>query len=367
VRVEVATCFSALIDGASVAAALAVELAQEGIQGIEWRAVAAPGLARAAPEPGLTTVSLAASPCDPSARALAYEVTPAGEAEPLRGNLELARVDVAERARLVALAIAERLRSHWVVPPEAAGASDGTEREETTSEPVATAPAPALPVDASGPSPAHWTFVPAPRVRPQVDGVASRSPETVTPARPERSAQRPPPTATGAMADVAFEVRRYFGSATGIFGARAGVEAPLVAARVFRVRLHADAGAGFAMTHVKLGEVTTTSVTGTVAVLVAGAAGPVVAGIGPRVEAGWMESRGVSRATDVRSGSVAAPIATIGLEASVSVTLAGGWRGVVLADIGQVFSEVDALADGRVVAGVGGLTLGAQMGVGYAF
>jgi hypothetical protein len=364
VRVEVAACSSGLIEGASVAAALAVELAQEGVQGIEWRAVAAPGLAGAATEPGLTTVSLAASPCDPSARALAYEVTPAGELEPLRGSLEVARVDVADRARLVALAIAERLRSHWVASLAPAGAPDGTALQETTPVPATTAPRPGFPVDASAPPPAGWTFVPAPRVASRAGTGATRSPETAAPDRPDRGAQR---ARHAAMIDVEFETRRYFGSATGILGARAGVAVPIVAAPVVAVRLRADAGAGFAATHVPLGDVTTMSVTGAVAVLASRIAGPLELAIGPRVEAGWVESRGVSHATDVRGGSVAAPIATIGLEASVSVTVITGWRGVVLADLGQVLSEVDAVADGQVVAGVDGLTLGLRVGLGYAF
>jgi hypothetical protein len=367
VRVEVATCSSALIDGAAVTSALDVELAQEGIRGIEWRAVTTPGLAKAAPEANVTTVSLAAFPCIPSAQALTYEVTPAGQRQPLLGNLELAGVDASERPRLVALAVAERLRSFWV----AASASEKSAPAEATSAPGPAAPSvpvpkSGLPVDANAP-PGTWSFVPAPRVpsREAASG-AARSPERVAPARGERRGEARP-AATETAVDVAFEVRRYFGSATWIYGGRAAVDAPIVAAPLVRVRVHADAGAGFAASRGTLGEVATTSATAALAVVAANTGGPLEVGLGPRVEAGWVECRGVSPAVDVRTGSVSAPLGTLGLEALVSARFASRWRGVVEADLGRVFGKLDALADGRVVAGVDGLTLGARIGLGYSF
>jgi hypothetical protein len=116
IRVVAIRCHSDLFDGEAFADALVLALAPGDPAAIEWRMVE-PG--DDAPESGrapITSVRLAPSPCDATARELAYAILRPGRGW-VTGRVALADVPRADRPGIAARAIAERLRTPPV--PEA--------------------------------------------------------------------------------------------------------------------------------------------------------------------------------------------------------------------------------------------------------
>jgi hypothetical protein len=169
----------------------------------------------------------------------------------------------------------------------------------------------------------------------------------------------------GGAASLGLELRDYPARGTATVGARAALEIPLRVPRWISVR--ADGGAGMGRNHDVLGDVETLTVSGGLALLLAHAAGASRVAVGPRIELGWVRSRGLGAAAGVAEHDIAGLLAALSLVASVTAPVTARFVAACAVDVGGVLAGAEARADGRTVAGVAGVVVGVDAGVGYRF
>jgi hypothetical protein len=320
-----AECESKLLDIGALAAALRVELVQEGVADVQ---VAAPG-ASVAPHLSTATIRLRSVPCDERASALGFEIEDASTGRTVGSSLPIADVEPKVRPRVAALVIAERLRASWpglvTQPP-----------------PVPTPP----------PSSATQGMVPL-----------------AEPPRWRVTAPQPPSRtnagAFGLTLGAGFEFRIFSGLTTSVLGPRAVLFLP--ARGVIPLRVHVDAGVAFGVARDVLGDISLTLASGGVGLALIGGAGAMHFELGPKAELGWLSAKGTPSGLSVRGATADAALITASVLASVWANVARGWRTAAALDVGAALTGLEARADGRPVADLGGPMLGARATVAYEF
>ena len=336
-------CGARAIDVGAFAEALRVELAQEGVSAVDVAEAGAPN----PDDPRVATLRVHAAPCEADATALVFELDAASSPASALPTLPIKDVGSTILPRVAALAVAERLRTAWARPSGAWNPMSG-QRAETTV-------AAGLPSDSQRP-------VQQSRTAPE----ASHAPPS-----PHVSDSTPPPVAkrraqTDLLLAAALEWRLFSGPASAaLLGPRAlllshGMES-------IPLRVQCDIGAAFGSVNDSLGDIELTIATGGVGLAWFGRPGPVRLEIGPRVELGWAEARGLPSRPSVSGGAAGAFLAIASMSASAWTDLAGPWRGMLELDIGATIAGLDARADGRPVGEIQGAMLGTRIGVGRAF
>jgi len=167
------------------------------------------------------------------------------------------------------------------------------------------------------------------------------------------------------MLTVVLDGRFFPNYASGLAGPRAELSLPL--ARTLPLRLRADAGAAFGSAHDPVGDIALVLVSGALGLAVSSEVGPVRAEIGPRIEAGWANARGIAFDATVRASGASSAIAAVSLAAEACFRITPAWWGAAGVDAGTTLAGLDARADGRRAAGIGGPMMGIRVGAGYAW
>jgi hypothetical protein len=318
--------------------ALRVELAQDGVVSVDVVGPVAPVDHDAA----LALVAIE-TPCGWGASELGIDVHNAATSKSVQQRLTLYDVDVAARPRMIALAIAEILRDSW------AGLA------------LADAPAASAPKS----EPERGVPSPPPSIRPAAaTSAAARTGTAATPSVGEVAPSGAPVSPPRTFLAVALEGRVFPSYSTGLLGPRAELSLPVV--RHIPVRLRADAGAAFGSAHDPLGDVDMALASGGVA-LTYSAEGPFLRSeLGPKIEVGWATAQGVPMGATVEGSRANAAVVTASILAAISTHLRADWWSALAVEVGGTTAGLDARADMRRAAGVGGLMLGVRLGVAYA-
>jgi hypothetical protein len=309
--------------------ALRVELAGNGVKSVE---LAAPG--STFDEGALATIAVQA-PCAANALEVTLEIDDAATAKSIKRVVSLADVPGAARSRALAIAMAELLRASWA---------------ELTLQQVPSAVNRAL----------------AERLR----RVVALHAATIADGARANEAASPAQTAgpsLGAVTTLAVVLDgRFFPDyASGLVGPRAELSLPL--ASTLPLRLRVDAGAAFGSAHDPVGDIALVLVSGALGLAVSSEAGPVRAEIGPRIEAGWGNARGIAFDAGVQASSASRAIAVVSLAAQAYFRITNAWWGAAGVDAGATLAGLDARADGRRAAGLGGPMMGIRVGAGLAW
>jgi len=286
---------------------LRVELAGDRI---EVRPADSSPLASPAPRVGVE-----ATPCDGAATSalLVYSDGPARRTK----TIDLAGIDPVARARALAIAIADLVRSSIVAP--SAG---------------------------SPPAP------PAPPAPAQVD-VRVRIDDRRPPAQP------PPDPPPGAEWFASAETRVFAQAPAGLFGARAGVQVPLAPWLAWT----GDAGVLASSARDPLGEIDGTVATLGTALLGTGGDSGVLFGVGPRIEAGLGWFSGHATAPGVTASRSTTPLVFLAMTAVASFPIRGSFSGYLALDAGTSLHGFSAQADDRHVTDLVGPVLSARIGL----
>jgi hypothetical protein len=323
------SCNEALV-GETLLRMLRVELAGDGVERVE---LATPG---GEDEVALARVSIEAARCEPGASEFLVTVDDVATRKSVRRAVDLSDVPTANRARALALAVAELVRASWL--------------ELTLPDvPSVTAPVP----------------------QPVRDAVRLRAAAGATPgARGGRGTARWIP-----LVGLALEGRTFLSAATNAAGFRAvvGVTPPW-GGDTLRVRLRLDGGVAFGNGASLLGDVGVTLATGALAVTF-GRGTTVGFECGPRVELGAVYVRGDITpgrdATGITADADAGFIASVGALAALRGRFGSALTASLEAELGWVFGGIDARAVDRVsgsdvrAAGVFGPSVGIRLGFGW--
>jgi hypothetical protein len=354
-------CESKPVDATALAAALRVEMVQEGVSNVD---VAAPG-SSALEDPSVATVRLLPASCDAPVGLPGFEIVDGATGRSVRSTLSIADIDRSVRARVAALVIAERVRASWkdlasIPTAHETAAGDGGTPAGSSGSPAAGAPVmlggPAAPPGAPPPlassAPEHIETSPEPDLhRTHLPSRAGRQTQTATPQR----------FALGA----AVEGRSFFGPGTGLLGPRAVAVLPGFLFSSFRI--HFDAGVGWGMARDALGDVSVTLVSGGLGFAVMAGRGALQFELGPKAEIGWTWVHGVPRTPGARGSAAGAALGTASVLACLFAEIAPHWTALAAIDVGVAFAGVEARANTRPIADTAGLMLGARAGFAYAF
>ena len=353
-------CRAEPVDVTALAAALRVELVEEGVSAVD---VAAPG-SPSPEDPSVATVRLLPVSCASPGGAPAFEISSGATGRSVRSALALDDLDRGIRARVAALVIAERVRASWTELASAAGIREDTAGHEGARAANGAAPADsggarAVPARPPAPSP---TFAPSPPERvempPTTEADTTHSPRRQD---PPGSALAPHPPALGA----AIEGRAYFAPTTPVLGPRAILVLPGLVPFPFRIQF--DAGVGWGTARDALGDVSLTFAAASAALGLVAGRGALHVEVGPKAELGWTWVQGVPRSPDVRGSTASAPVGGLSLLASLFADVAAHWMTLAAIDVGVAFSGLEARADERAVAATAGPMVGARAGLVYAF
>lgn len=272
------------------------------------------------------TPTLAATPdvCTDAAHG-ASVVFRRGE-QTLERHVDLTDVAGNARARVLALAAAELLREAFASPP--------------TSTPTPPPNAPVRSVEL------HVVLDPSP-------------PSAIAPSSRPVS---PPAAAHAFTISLAGEARALPAGPAGLFGARAGIAAPLGRTFVLSV----DAAFGRGASRDVLGEVSAFVAGGSVGVAVA--AGPDALRIhaGPRLEVAWAHVDAAAATLSTAAFSADSALALLTLSATAHVLIGSGLHVLVGVDAGATLKGFEARADGRTVTGFVGPLLGVRIGFAWS-
>jgi hypothetical protein len=362
-------CGCAPVDAAAVAAALRVEMIQEGVFAVD----VAPQGTLPVEDPSVATVRLLPASCQKPVGAPGFEITGGPTERSVRSTLAIADIDLGIRARVAALVIAERLRASWAdlvsAPPavEAAGAGSGAPAGGR-------APSPGGAQDMPGGSPSA-PAAPAPTAHSIPEEVAASPEPDLERAEPLRGAPVGPAreirhgrhTTTVAahrfVLGAALEGRSFFGPATGLAGPRAFAVLP---ASFSALRVEVDMGVAWGAAHDALGAVSVMLASGGLGFAMVVGREALHLEIGPKAEIGWTRVQGFPR-SGARGATGGTALSAASVLAGFYAEIARHWRGLAALDVGFAFSGVEARADRRPVADTSGLMLVARAGIAYAF
>jgi hypothetical protein len=350
-------CESEPVEAIALAAALRVEMVQEGVSAVDVVAAGSP----APREASSATVRLLPAYCATPEALPGFEIEDGATGRSARGTLAIADIDLGVRPRVAALVIAERLRASWADLASVSAAS---------GPPVDRADAP----DSAGVSPPDARRSLAEPTSPS----APRSPAATAPEHVETSpdavrdterragpvVRREPMTTPARFAlGAGVEARSFFGPETALVGPRALVLLPAAPSSAVRIRL--DAGSGWAMARDALGSVSVTLASAGVGLAVMEGRGAIRFALGPKVELGWTWIRGTPSGTGARGATVNAAFGAASVEAILFAEIAPHWVSLAAIDVGVAFSGAEAQADARPVVNTAGLMLGAHVGLAY--
>jgi hypothetical protein len=330
VRVVVPRCEIAPLEVDSLVWALRVELAGDGMTYVELA-----GRGSILDESAsLATIALQ-TPCAPDAVEVTIEIDDAATAKSVKRVVSLADVPSAARPRALAIAAAELLRASWAeLALQRAPAAANQALAERLRRVVALH-------EATTADSAHANAVPS------ATHAAAPSPDPVT------------------MLAVVLDGRFFPNYASGLVGPRAELSLPL--ARTLPLRLRADVGAAFGSAHDPVGDIALVLVSGALGLAISSEVGPVRAEIGPRIEAGWANARGIAFDASVQASSASSAVAAVSLAAEACFRITSAWWGAAGVDAGTVLAGLDARADGRRAAGIGGPMMGIRVGAGFGW
>jgi hypothetical protein len=339
VRVVLPACETDTTASGSLIAMLRIELRANGVEEVDW---GAPDPS-AAGDPSLAVVTIDA-PCSGSTGAWNATVAGAATGRSVARRLDFASLEPAARGRALALAVAEILRASWddLSPREPAPAEDRAQ------------PAPAP--DPAPPRPPPVTSEAAP-------GMFEGSREAgAAPAAPEDP--RPSPWRATTFG-VALQERWWSVASTRLLNVRGelGLAAPWKGP--WRIILATNGGFGTSDCAIGAVDVTLDSVAAGVAL----ATGSDVLGfeLAPELEVGWAHETGSSITPTTYTSQVQGAVVIASLHASGVIVLGEHWRLVGGFEGGYALAALEAQADGQVVAGIGGTTLGGRLGAAFAF
>jgi hypothetical protein len=316
VQVAMPACDAAPVDPASLLWALRVELAVDGVSSVEF----APPGSHPGDEGPLATITLKA-PCDPAALELTIEIDDVATSKTLERRVSVADVPPSARARAVAIGAAELLRASWA---ELA---------------LAEHPAAAVPA--------------------QTDFLRRAVALHLTGPKAESMMQ------PDGLVTVVLDGRLFPNYSSGLVGPRAELSIRLTRALPLRVR--ADVGAAFGTAHDPIGDIDLVLVSGALGLAASSEVGPLRAEVGPRFEMGWAHARGVPFDTTVLGSSASGATIAGLLDAQMWFRVASrAWLSTGVA-AGDTFLGLDARADGRRAAGIGGPTMGVRVGAGMSW
>ncbi len=163
------------------------------------------------------------------------------------------------------------------------------------------------------------------------------------------------------MITAALSVRSYPVVQGGLLGGQVGVSFRLN--RAVPVYLEIDVGYGLGGGTVSIGDIQVQTVIGGLVLLYAGGTNRIRGSIGSRLELGWGWAEGQPYSPDVRSRSVDGFILSIALTGGVRVRVSP--RVLVLLDglAGWVAASLEPRAEGRHVGGIGRVLLGINLGI----
>lgn len=366
-------CGSGLLDIPAFASALRVELMQQGVRVVD---VVRPDTSPS--DVPATVVELRAVPCDSSARAMTFTIRGPGPTAPGRsGTIGLGDVDFASRPRVAALAVAEAFE---VAQDEANASPALTPRGPASGQaPGAAAPvASSMESNAMAPSAGPATPPKPPSSAgagtPVAPSIESNSAPSALPVAPAIGGSTNIPLGGSSPAPLApprdslvlsamFDVRDFTAYATGLLGPRADLALSPRGAGL--LRLHVDAGAAFGSVYDALGDVELTLVSGAASLTLFQGVGALSFEIGPRVEVGWVDARGLPISPGARPGRVDGTFAAASLVAALGVQWSAHWRGMFSFDVGDAFAGLQARSDDRPTAGTIGPMLAARVGFSY--
>ncbi len=362
-------CESEPVDATALAAALRVEMVQEGVFTVD---VAAPGSA-SDERPLVATVRLLPASCVAPEAVPGFEIADGATGRTVRSALAIADIDRGVRPRVAALVIAERLRASWA---------------DLAAVP-ATPPAPLEPAaDRDEPAPASTVAPPGAQDLPARVAAARAAPRTAAPPALDPSAPEHVETSPAADLDVprpldqaggrdqtpalhrfalgaVIEGRSFFGPTTGLVGPRALAVLPVSPSSALRV--HVDAGVAWGTQRDTLGDVAVTLASGGAGLTAMAGRGSLRFELGPEIEVGWIWARGVPKGSGVLGSTAGAALGAASVLASLFAEIAPRWTGIATLDLGVAFSGVEARADTRSVADTSGLMVGVRAGLAYAF
>lgn len=238
-------------------------------------------------------------------------------------HVDLANVAPNARARVLALAAAELLRTALAAP-------------------LPTLPPPTTPVTL------HITIDTVPAPAPVTEPVPAPAPATRT---------APPAPLLSLLA----EARTFPRGAASLFGARLGLSLPLLPI----VALTFDLGAAYGGAHDPLGDVASVLVGGSVGVALVGGTPAIRVLVGPRIELDWAHFAGNPASPTTLASSADSPAALALLSATAHVAVSGHVWATVGVDAGLSLYGYGAQADGRQVTDISGPTLGIRIGLAW--
>ena len=170
--------------------------------------------------------------------------------------------------------------------------------------------------------------------------------------------KKPPAPAPSLALLAAGETKRFARSNNGLFGARAGAQLqPLREAALL-----IDAGALVGSARDPLGSISETVATLGVSLLGTGRTHAVSFGVGPRVEAGLGWFRGHADGPQAGASSATSPLVLFAVSATASFPIQAPLSGFMSLDAGTSIYGFSARADQRVVSDLGGPMLSVRIG-----
>ncbi len=261
-------------------------------------------------------VAIDALPCGADAETAVLTFTFGGTSR--ERNVRLADVDLVARARVLAIAMAELIRSSLAAA-------------KAKAPPPLPAPPPA---------------------------------DVAVPVRPEFTANAPARARMGSHFALALsgEARAFARVSPVLFGARIGAQGPLAS----WCALSVDGGALFGVTHDALGDVDERLVSVGVNLMGKGGSESVEFGVGPRLELGVAWFHGSARDPSTIASSASSPVVLFALTSFVSFAIKGAMSGLVAIDAGTSLFGYGARADDRQVAALDGPLLSLRIGLAWS-
>ncbi len=294
-------------------------------------------------QPGrIAAIHLRIDPCAADTTAVEAIVEDAVTRKRVRRTLELGGLPRGVRPRALALGIAELLRASWA--------------ELARVDPLE----PAVPVSEAT---RRWLVAQA-RV-----GLPTPASERSTDlALPQPAPAAPPPAVPpdpSIRVALAAALRAFPADGTALFGARAGLSLPLLAALPLRVRIDASYERG--LVRVTLGDVRV----GLAAAALALDAStdptqPFVLELGPRIEVGYGWAEGTPDDPTDRGLDGGRLVAFSSGHALLAGRFSDRWAAFLDLEIGHTVVGLDATVDGRSTTGIAGPTIAAQLGLRWA-
>jgi hypothetical protein len=324
VRFEAPACAEAPFDVSAFVALLQIEL-REG--GVGW--TSSDDVAQG--DPSLASIALEIAPCNANTRAIGVTVQAASTGKSVRRAVSIGDAPAPLRARLLALAVAELVRSSW-------------------SE-IGMAPVTAPPVLARPAAPALVPIF-VPTLPPAALAVEPVAPPTAA----------PPPSPPRVHLSAAFEARALVGHLAAE-GGRLGASIAL-SSRV-PLRLTLDGGALFGTRFDRLGSIDVVFGSGALGLVGQLPIARAIVELGPEIELGGVWARGHAFDPAVAEAAGSAFIVATSFGATVRGRLGDRvWLSAALRG-GAVLRGAELLAETREAGGFTGAMLGVRAGLGF--